>query len=65
MPAEIVVWLRCPACHLLWVAAIILPGSWWAKGSTPEKVAGRCYCPRCEHVPPMQLEPDLFRTADP
>jgi hypothetical protein len=55
MPAEVVVWLECPGCGHLWVAAIILPGAWFSAGSTPAKVAGRCYCPRCEHLPPMRV----------
>ena len=54
-PSEIVVWLECPGCQYVWVAAIIIPGRWWAAGCTPEKTAGQCYCPRCEHLPPMGI----------
>ena len=53
-PSDIYVWLRCPNCRLVWQAATIRPGSWWAKGITPETAASQCYCPRCEHKPPME-----------
>jgi hypothetical protein len=65
MPHEVVVWLRCPGCRLLWVGAVIVTGAWWSASSSPAKVAGRSYCPRCERIPPMDLEPDLFAVADP
>ncbi len=59
MGAEIVVWMRCPGCRFQFVGAVILSGAWWAAGSTPEKAAGRTYCPKCDHVPPMDLSEDL------
>jgi hypothetical protein len=55
MPADVPVWLKCPGCQLVWFAALIRPGNWWEPKATPAKIAWRCYCPRCEHVPPMEL----------
>ena len=59
MPGDpIVVTLECPGCQYVWVAAIILPGRWWSAGVTAETTAGQCYCPRCEHWPPMGIVGD-------
>ena len=54
MPADVLVWLRCPGCKLVWHAATIRPGTYWAKGSTPARVALEVHCPRCQHRPPME-----------
>jgi hypothetical protein len=54
MPADVLVWLRCPGCKLVWHAATIRPGTYWAKGASPERVALQVHCPRCDHGPPME-----------
>lgn len=45
--------LRCPLCDYTWHAASIRTGAWWAKGATQENTARVCYCPKCNHAPPM------------
>ena len=53
--ADLLVFLRCPACAHTWHSATIRPGMWWAEGETPEKCAKACYCAKCQHPPPMQV----------
>ena len=48
---HIAVYLQCPTCAHTWLSAILHP--WGDK--TPELVAWRCYCPRCEMKPPMRV----------
>lgn len=50
--------LRCPGCGYTWLAALIAHGEWWARGVTPQTIARQCYCPKCEHQPPMHVEPE-------
>lgn len=45
--------LRCPGCGYGWLAAIVVPGAWWAGGVTPASIARICYCPKCDASPPM------------
>lgn len=57
--SNVPVHLLCPVCGHRWHAATIDPDAWWGKDSTPEKVAARCYCPRCDHHPPMTIDVEL------
>jgi len=59
MPDQIVVWLRCPGCRYEFVGGIIIPGAWWAAECSPARTAGRMWCPKCEHMPPMDLCDEL------
>lgn len=65
MTADILVFLRCPACGHEWHAATIRPDSWSDKGAKPAGVAKICYCVECQQKPPMivvgeEQQPVLF-----
>lgn len=47
--------LQCPKCGNTWHAATIDPSAWWGAGVTGQVIAKQCYCPGCDHSPPMRV----------
>jgi hypothetical protein len=49
------VYLACPQCGYVWLAAIQQPWIKWLEEGAAEKVARRCYCVACDEKPPMRV----------